>query len=461
MPESENERVIGSARQALTDDDPSCSGFDRGKAATLYESADDSSSMASPVIARSLIRRGLSVPPSIVRPYEFLNYYDFSFEPAAPGQVRIVPQLSSCPTDGKLSLQVALQSEERNPEDRPPLNLTLVLDTSGSMSGQPIVNLRAAVSAMASALRPGDVVSVVTWNTVQLDILVGHEITQANDPVLIAAGQNVEPDGGTDLHSGLIRGYQLALAQRAPGRINRVVIISDGQANVGETDERVIGQHADDEEGEEGIYLAGIGVGDGVNDTLMDAVTDAGRGAYVFLDTPEEAQKMLGERFLEVIDVAARAVRLEVTLPWYLGVKKFYGEQISTSAAKVTPQHLAPNSTMVFLQVLEACSAAEIHGDDRIRLRATWELPFSRQSQEALIDTTLNDLAGDDRLLEKGAAIAGYAEALIESSNTTGDERSAILKRALDDVKHAANAHSDPDLLEIKGLLEQYSQRAF
>ena len=70
-------------------------------------------------------------------------------------------------------------------------------------------------------------------------------------------------------------GYALANAHRAEGGINRVVLISDGHANAGVIEEEIIGENAEDADGE-GIYLVGVGVGDGVNDTLMDVVTDAG-----------------------------------------------------------------------------------------------------------------------------------------------------------------------------------------
>lgn len=453
-----NVTEFGELRSALTD---ACGALDANETATLYLSADDSNSMASPVIARRVIRSGGLVPPAIVRPYEFLNYYDFAFEPAAPGEVRIVPQLSSCPRGGELNLQVALQSEARSDEDRKPLNVTFVLDTSGSMSGTPLALQRAAVHAMAGRFREGDVVSMVTWSVDQRTALAGHVVTRANDPAVLAAVDALEAEGGTDLSGGLRAGYELAERYRSSDRINRVVVISDGAANVGVTDETLIGRYADDEESEEGIYLAGVGVGAGVNDTLMNAVTDSGRGAYVYLDSPAEAKRMLGQRFLEVIDVAAREVRLELTLPWYMQVAKFYGEAISTDPEKVRPQHLGPNSAMVFFQVLEACDARYIHGDDRIRLHATWTTPFDRSAKSATIDATLNELAGDDRDIEKAAVIAGYAEALQRVGNAELPRASAaeILREALGHVTAAAGAGTDPDLVEVEELLRTYLLR--
>ena len=433
-----------------------CSTLDMNHPATLYLSADDSNSTASATIARKLIRSGFRVPASVLRTYEFLNYYDFAFEPAEPGEVRMVPQLSSCPENGQLSFQVALQAEAREPSDRAPLNITFVLDTSGSMSGEPIALEQAAVRAVASVLREGDVVSMVTWSTDQNDILSGYQVTGPQDATLLSAASELTANGGTNLSAGLQRGYALANAYYARDRINRVILISDGQANVGVTDGQLIARYADDEEGDNGIYLAGIGVGTGVNDTLMDAVTDAGRGAYLFLDSYDEAQKMLADHFLEVVDVAARDVRLEVKLPWYLGVEKFYGEVISTDPTEVRPQHLAPNSAMLFFQVLKACDPALLHGDDRVSMRATWTTPLSREEKEVVRDTTLNDLAGDDRKLTKAAAVAGYAEALAGCDGVDYGACYTLLDDALEAVHTAQAAQSDPDLTEIAALLQSY-----
>jgi Ca-activated chloride channel family protein len=212
-----------------------------------------------------------------------------------------------------------------------------------------------------------------------------------------------------------------------------------------------------DLEGNDGIYLAGIGVGDGFNDTLMNAVTDAGRGAYVYLDSAAEAERMLGERYLQVVDLAARSVRLEVTLPWYLVLEKFFGEVASTDASKVRPQHLGPNDAMLFFHVLRACDPSLLHGDDRIRMRATWQTPFAHEDREAVLDTTLNALAGNDQDLSKAAAIASYAEALITAATASPEAARAALDSALGHVQSAKNAATDPDLLEVASLLRCYT----
>jgi hypothetical protein len=103
---------------------------------------------------------------------------------------------------------------------------------------------------------------------------------------------------------------------------------------------------------------------------------------------------------------------------------------------------------MLFFQTLSACAGATIYGDDRIRIRATWETPFSKEPKEQVIDTTLNALAGDDDELTKAAAIAGYAEALLQIAEATPNtDRAAVIDEALAAANAAKNAATDPDLI--------------
>jgi Ca-activated chloride channel family protein len=433
-----------------------CAALDSTKPIVLYQSADDSNSMASPAIARRLIRRGLHVPSGILRTYEFMNYYRFTYEAAEAGRVRVVPQMRPGKTDGEYSFQVGVQSEK--PTSRRAMNITFVLDTSGSMAGTPMSIEIASVKAMAAVMQEGDTVSMVTWNTVNRVPLNGHVVNGPNDPQLIAAADALNADGGTDLSGGLKLGYDIAQANYDKLRLNRVVLISDGMANVGVTDENVIGQ-ASHSQDEEGIYLVGVSVGDGINDTLMDVVTDKGRGAYVYLDSADEAARMLTGRFEETMEVAARGVRLELTLPWYLAMKTFSGEQSSTNPNLVDPQHLSPDDAMVFNETFVSCTPSAVNPADTIGVKATYQTPIAHEAREDGATVTIADLlAGRDTELRKGSAIVAYAEALRDADKNPATA-GATLDAALAKVREANSAGSDPDLLEIADLLVQYRKQ--
>jgi hypothetical protein len=136
-----------------------------------YLSADDSNSAASPVITRKIIRQQRYVHPALVRTYEFLNYYSFDYTPPVEHPIAVVPQLRALEREGEFSLQVAVRSQDRTLPELSPFNITFLLDTSGSMAGEPLELSRALILGIAGKLRPDDRISLVTCNR-QTEVLL-------------------------------------------------------------------------------------------------------------------------------------------------------------------------------------------------------------------------------------------------------------------------------------------------
>ncbi|MBK7579876.1 MAG: VWA domain-containing protein [Myxococcales bacterium] len=425
-----------------------CAALDASKQAVFFLSADDSNSMASPVIARRLIHDHQAPPAWMLRTYEFLNYYNVGYPAAPSGSLSVVTELGAGDTPGSYDLQIGVASPAAS-KPRRPMVLTFVLDTSGSMAGEPIILERAAVKAIAAQLAPGDLISMVTWNTAQQVLLSNHVASGPNDPKVVALAEGISAGGGTDLQGGLAKGYALAQKSFDPGKLNRVVVISDGMANVGITDEKLIGDGAQLNDGD-GIYLVGVGVGAGINDTLMNTVTDAGRGAYVYLDTAAEAQKMFGKRFDETMDVAARAVGVELRMPWYMGIQQFFGEEYSTDPEQIEPQHLAPNDAMVFNQIVAPCSPTALDAADPVEVVVRWQTPISHQKMEKSVNTTLGALqASTPVYLGKAKAIIAFAEALRHPATAKVD-----LAKAKQLALAANPGGVDAELNEIQSLID-------
>ncbi len=425
----------------------------------LFLSPDDSNSMSSPVQAREAVLSdwgGLYGVP--IRPWEFLNYYSFDYPPAAAGEVAVTTELVPDPSGdpAQYLLQIAVSSPTVTDETRASMNLTLVLDTSGSMSGPPMDMLKESCRALASKLRAGDVVSMVTWNTDNAVILGAHQVSGPSDPTLLGAIDALEAGGGTDLNGGLTAGYDLATQYFDPNRINRLILISDGGANVGVTDEQVIAEHAGGND-EDGIYMVGVGVGttETYNDLLMDTVTDVGKGASVFIPSKDEAWKIFADRFISTLDVAARDVRVKLDLPPGFEIVSFSGEEYSADPQAIEPQHLAPNDAMVFYQTIRTCAPELVDDGATVGVTVRWKDARTFAERQISQETTFaNLLAAPSAQLRKGAAIFAYAQALEAARDEPGP--------AADDARAQAQARvgdalaalpGDADLLEIQAVL--------
>jgi Ca-activated chloride channel family protein len=298
----------------------------------------------------------------------------------------------------------------------------------------------------------------VTWDDSLAVRLDSYRVTGPSDPTIIALADSLTPGGSTNLDAGLNTAYVLADRNFRAGALNRVVLVSDGQANTGVVSEELIAGHAVDAEGE-GIYLVGVGTGNGYNDTLMDTVTDRGKGAYVFIDTAAEAEDQFVDHFYRNMEIAVKDVRVQLTLPPQLRMEEFHGEEISTDPTEVDPQHLAPNDAMIFHQYLQRCPGlADL---DAIRVVAEYTEPSSGLRRSDAVDTTVAQLLeGSGTQLYKGNAIVLYAEGLKDIYNalhTTGTAAATeICTGVLAQVRAAADLLRDPEIDEIRDLLAAY-----
>jgi Mg-chelatase subunit ChlD len=430
----------------------------------LYMSNDDSNSQASPALVRRIIHEGGVVNPERVRIHEFLNYYTITDDHPddKPAQVGIQMRRTDAEL-GEFTLLLYAEGQQLRDEDRPPLNLVFSLDTSGSMSGEPLELVKDSMVALAGSLRAGDVISLVQWSDTQAVLLQNHAVTGADDPMLIAAIESLSTGGSTNLHAGLAKAYELAEASYIEGGINRVVLMSDGGANTGVTDIELISSAAAAEDGT-GIYMVGVGVGSagGYSDYLMDEVTDAGKGAYVFIDNPAEAEVQFGERFLSNVAVAARNVQMRATLPWYFGVKTFHGEEYSADPAEVEPQHLAPNDAMSFHSIIGACDPEQIDASDTIEAHVEYLHPLTLQPMSDTLIVPLGALVKQDAsALYKADVVVGFAKAIIVIGVQfqQGDIDGAVVyaNNMEEWLELAAVELGDPEVEELATLMGEYA----
>ncbi|MCI5134949.1 MAG: VWA domain-containing protein [Candidatus Electrothrix sp. AW2] len=195
---------------------------------------------------------------------------------------------------------------------RLPLNLALVIDTSGSMRDEnKLVSVKQAAIALINRLRSQDRLALVSYSNRAKVVLPSSPVRMEQDTRWLI--QSLRADGGTNLGAGLIEGYHQLREFASSRTINRVLLLSDGKANVGITSSaelsRMVLQEAD-----AGISLSTFGVGLDFNEDLMAALSESGRGMYYFIDRPESMEAILAKEFHSVEQLVATDIQVTITL---------------------------------------------------------------------------------------------------------------------------------------------------
>ncbi len=423
----------------------------------------DSNAMVSPVQARMAVLDGWGVFGDLfIRPWEFLAYYPFDYEPAPAGELAVKVELFA-PMDqpeGSYELQIGVTGPWMKASERPPLDLTLVLDVSGSMKGVPVMLLKEACMALLGELRAGDKVSIVTWTSEEPVLLAYHKVAGPLDPTLVELIDNLEATGGSDLFAGLSAGYELAAQIYDPERVSRVLLMSDGGAAADAKTLDLVAAHAADEGQSEGIHLVGVGVGTygGYQPALMDSVATVGGGPTLFIGSTDEAAATLGERFLGLMFVAARDLKVNVTLP--PGFRRRLPEEFvyEDTQDENLGQPLRQNESLVYFERLASCAPDQLDEESPLAVEVEYLNTYSDEPEKVVVETTFGELQSKGvHQLHKGAAIVRYSEALRLWNEAPGAPEAYVsaAEAALGRVSLAELKHpQDPSLAEIQAVLK-------
>jgi len=246
------------------------------------------------------------------------------------------------------------------PVKRTPLNISIVIDRSGSMQGIKMGYAKKAAKGIIDVLEPTDYVSIVMYDN-SIDS-VQEPVLAVNKDLIKNKIDKITPRGSTNLWGGTERGYEYVQKNYKPGFINRVLLISDGLANVGITDSIKIRQNVQKFKDESGITLSTFGVGLDYNETLMTDMAETGAGNYYFIDAPEKLVSILDKELNGMLNVIAKNAEINIKLPRGVSIQKSY------------PIRFRQNGDVVIFRLLDLF-AEEIKGtlitfklDDRINV---------------------------------------------------------------------------------------------
>jgi Ca-activated chloride channel family protein len=421
--------------------------------------------------ARRMLGEGRLPDAADIRPEEFVNSFDQRYpQPAGDGfAISLDGARQPVPdgpanggdeggdegADGARLMRVGLQTRTVDAERRRDVALTFVLDVSGSMAERGRLDLvQDALHTLVDQLRPSDAVAVVAFNE---EARVVREMTRVADAEsLHRAISRLSAGGSTNLEDGLVTGYEVARDGFRRGGTNRVVILSDGLANVGSTDPEPILRRVAEEAGKE-IALLGVGVGSEYGDALMERLADRGDGFVVYVSERSQAREVFVDRLPATLTVRALDAKVQVTfddqavrsyrLIGYenraLADDEFRDDRVD--GGEVGPGH----SVTALYEVRLSATAAR---SDRVaRVGVRWLDPQDRRPAEAFETITVGELDGDFDEANPHLWVCYAAAYLAEALRG----RSGSLRVADAVARRAYDRTGDPAVAELADLIER------
>jgi Ca-activated chloride channel family protein len=420
-----------------------------------------------------LFRSGYDAGPESVRLEEFVNFFDYDYPPpAASGEHPFSIHLEAAPhflDRDTVLLRVGLKGREleRDP-DQQPANLVFLVDVSGSMSGA-LPTVQATLRDTLDLLAPTDTIAIVTYAGSAGTVLSATPVSERD--TIVAAIDALVSGGSTNGAGGIHAAYEEAESTYVPGGINHVLLCTDGDFNVGVSDDQGL-EDLIVEKRESGVTLTVLGFGGvGYNDLGMQRLSQAGNGIAGYIGSAADAEEYVEEEMLQTLLHIANDVKLQIEFhPDQVSAYRLLGYETRDlpdddfrddliDAGEVGSGHtvtalyelvLAGDALPSFTGVPPVDDGAaytgpvEIAAGDLAFFKLRYKAPGARESDPATeLDASLapGSIAADfdeaSADLKWAAAVASYAEYLKGSPYVSGDDLGAI--RAL------VSAHTSGD----------------
>lgn len=420
-------------------------------------------------IMRNYLSGGNLPPPDSVRVEEYVNYFKQGY-PSPPEHQAFGVYVDGGPspfteTERYDMLRVGIQGYEVSDRERKDANLIFVIDVSGSMDMDNRLGLvKRSLELLVERLRSTDTVGIVVYGT---DARLVLEPTPGSDKgTILEAIYSLYPEGVTNAEAGIRLGYRTALRAFKNDGINRVILCSDGVANMGETEsDAILGEirgHV-----EEGVTMTSIGFGmDNYNDTLMEQLANDGNGFYAYVDDMDEAERLFLDNLTGTLQTIALDAKVQVDFnPEVVKRYRLVGYENRAVADedfrdnKVDAGEIGAGHTVTALYEIKLFP--EAYG--RIAtVNMRWEDPDTHQVTEISRDFETFELAEDfreaDPYFQRTVIVAEYAEILKQSYWAS--------ESSMDDVYHAAQwleeyLYHDEDMTEFVDLVRQASEMIY
>ncbi|MGC5011683.1 YfbK domain-containing protein [Streptosporangium sp. DT93] len=406
--------------------------------------------------SRRLLDEGRLPEPGRVRPEEFVNSFAQDYAEPEDDGFTVHMDGARTPGNGTALLRVGLQTRRVAAESRRPANLTFVVDVSGSM-GEPgrLDLVREALHRLVDQLGPGDRVSVVAFSGQAEVVLAMTPATERER--LHAAVDRLAVQQSTNLEAGLIQGYAVAAESFLPSAANRVILLSDGLANTGDTTWQGILDRVAEAAGKK-ITLLCVGVGREYGDELMEQLADNGDGAAVYVGSADDARKVFVEQLATTVDLRARDAKAQVVFnPSAVESYRLIGYENRRIAAEDFRDDARDGGEVGPGHSVTALYEVRLRGGASGQLATAtvrWQDPDSRAPAEAARSLAAGELAeslwkGASPRFQVDVVAAGFAEYLRTREGFAGVTSDELATHAT----RLAGSTEDPAVSELARLI--------
>ena len=396
---------------------------------------------------RQALTRGVLPQKDAIRIEELINYFPYDYAPPEDRETPFASHVTVMPTpwnDGTQLLRIGIQGYELTDAEKPRSNLVFLLDTSGSMnSPDKLPLLIQSFEMLVSSLSPEDTVSIVVYAGSAGTVLEPTKVAEKGK--IQDALQRLRAGGSTAGGEGIRQAYRLAEQNFDAEGINRVILATDGDFNVGITNPAEL-QDFVERKRDTGVYLSVLGFGRGnYNDQLMQTLAQNGNGNAAYIDTIEEAQKTLVDEASSTLFPIAQDVKIQVDFnPNVVAEYRLIGYETRLlnredfNNDKVDAGEIGAGHSVTALyeitqvgsdarllgpsrySVSEAESSADVHADEYAFLKIRYKQPGATASNLIERPITKADETEPDTEARFAAAVAGFGQ-LLRGGRYTGN----------------------------------------
>ncbi|QED28071.1 VWA domain-containing protein [Microvenator marinus] len=419
---------------------------------------------ASYTMARRALNEGRMPHPSLVRVEEFVNAFPYNYGVAKDGPFAVHTEAAPSPfsTDPNTRiLRVGVQARELEKKERGPVHLTFLVDVSGSMSRPDKLPLaQRALNHLLDNMRPEDSVAVVTYASSTKVVLPKTSLAQKER--IKDAVDSLSAGGSTAMGEGLELAYREAAKNLQPGHVSRIIVLSDGDANVGSSShdeilKRIRGYV------QEGVTLSTVGFGmRSFKDPMMEQLANKGDGNYAYIDSFEEAKRFFGSELDGTLHVIAKDVKFQVEFhPEHVETYRIIGYENrevadkdfrndAVDAGEVGPGHRVTALFEVKLKHREPAQFATV----RIRHIEPGQTSAIESRYPLHLHRVRTTLGHASHELQFAVAVAGFAEILRKSPYAKDLSYDLVLEVAESSAGSSAKRRELVDLIKAAKRLD-------